>query len=575
MAKKIRFPLNMNGTDVRTLEELKENFDIESVIGYYTSGQLVTWLKDRYYDNEANAIESLDSNDAELNSKIMSVLGVLYDEASDEIDIDVIQRRNEKLMLLRQITSDQNLINKVDSVAFNQDDLYDILDEGYDSIYLCEGEFDIPLSVKNVTYTGINNPIVILRAYDNVNFASLNIKLVNICFGWDISGTTSADRLYQAEKLMEQSKFNEAINILDVLVEEKNPRAFNVLGAIYEKVYISPENQIKLEKLNNIGTKLGYVFNWIDAGKDFSGYKQLLKKLVDKGDKKAMGYLGFLYLMEHDFDTAVYYLKEGANKNDSICCEALYYIYINDFIGGNVPEKYVDVNTALIYGDKAALLGYTEIANCMGHNYHLCEYGISKNEELAFKYYEIAAKNGRTGCQYLISLMYMNNVGVVKDQSKIVYWLTKASEGGHVDAMFELGKCYENGWGVETDYQKMFELYSKSAKSGNMYAQNELGYCYQVGRIVTQSYELALQWYQKSADNGLQVAKENADYIREEIRKNNQIISDDMLKEIQRAENEQKRKMSSIFDDLRVEIAEIASDKTAESELKDFWNRNS
>ena len=35
-------------------------------------------------------------------------------------------------------------------------------------IYLYEGDFEIPLTVKNITYFGINNPSVLLRAYDNV-----------------------------------------------------------------------------------------------------------------------------------------------------------------------------------------------------------------------------------------------------------------------------------------------------------------------------------------------------------------------------------------------------------------------
>ncbi len=47
MARKIRFPLRMkNGAEVRTLEELRENFDLESVLGYYTDGKLQTWLAD-------------------------------------------------------------------------------------------------------------------------------------------------------------------------------------------------------------------------------------------------------------------------------------------------------------------------------------------------------------------------------------------------------------------------------------------------------------------------------------------------------------------------------------------------
>ena len=58
MAKKIRFPLKMaNGTDVRTIEELRTNFDLTTVLGYYADGKLITWLRDRFYDTEADKIE--------------------------------------------------------------------------------------------------------------------------------------------------------------------------------------------------------------------------------------------------------------------------------------------------------------------------------------------------------------------------------------------------------------------------------------------------------------------------------------------------------------------------------------
>ena len=100
MAKKIRFPLQMNGTDVRTIEELRENFDLSSVLGYLTNGKLVTWLEDRYYDNEAMAVRALSTDEADLNQKLMSILGVSNDVKTEEIDLEAIQRRNEKLVLL-------------------------------------------------------------------------------------------------------------------------------------------------------------------------------------------------------------------------------------------------------------------------------------------------------------------------------------------------------------------------------------------------------------------------------------------------------------------------------------------
>ena len=39
MARKIKFPLKMaDGAEVRTLDELKEHFDVESVVGYFSDG---------------------------------------------------------------------------------------------------------------------------------------------------------------------------------------------------------------------------------------------------------------------------------------------------------------------------------------------------------------------------------------------------------------------------------------------------------------------------------------------------------------------------------------------------------
>lgn len=193
MAKKIRFPLQMNGVEVRTIEELRENFDLESVLGYFTNGKLVTWLKDRYYDDEAMAVEALSADDTDLNQKLMSILDVAADTEIEEIDMEVIQRRNEKLLLLRQITDDKNIIDKVDCVAFNQDDLLDILDEGVKEIYLCQGNFEIPLSARNITYYGLENPSVSLRKTKTASISSSNIKFVGITISGDLGDLNNSD----------------------------------------------------------------------------------------------------------------------------------------------------------------------------------------------------------------------------------------------------------------------------------------------------------------------------------------------------------------------------------------------
>lgn len=53
MVKKIRFDLKLLGKNVGTLEELRENFELESILRYYHDGRLEKWLKSRNYSEEA------------------------------------------------------------------------------------------------------------------------------------------------------------------------------------------------------------------------------------------------------------------------------------------------------------------------------------------------------------------------------------------------------------------------------------------------------------------------------------------------------------------------------------------
>jgi len=117
MTKKIRFPLIMkNGAEVRSLEELQENFDLESVLGYFADGRLKTWLTDRYYDEKAEAIGALSTDMSDLNARICAIFGVECEQGADETDIELIQRRNEKLRILNEITADKDILDNVDCI---------------------------------------------------------------------------------------------------------------------------------------------------------------------------------------------------------------------------------------------------------------------------------------------------------------------------------------------------------------------------------------------------------------------------------------------------------------------------
>ena len=159
MAKKIRFPLKLaEGKEVRTLEELQEHFDLEAVLEYYKSGKLLTWLEDRYLEGEAEAIRALDETVPDFQRQLCAVFQVEY--VGDDVDMEEIEYRQERLKRLRTITNENEYIQNIDSVAFDQEELADLLDEGAEVIYLCGTSFHIPISQKNIMYIGINKPVV-------------------------------------------------------------------------------------------------------------------------------------------------------------------------------------------------------------------------------------------------------------------------------------------------------------------------------------------------------------------------------------------------------------------------------
>lgn len=175
MAKKERFVLEMaDGTKVRDLDALKEHFDIESLEKYFHDGKLLIWLEDRYYDDEADSVRAINDNDAYLEAKLCKIFDV---ETPEEVI-----RRTERLNRLKNYTDDEKILSKVDFVAFDQEDLADLLDADTNEIYLCDNRFSIPLRVKNKNYIGISKAVVVIRSDKLVDFKNLGISFKNISF---------------------------------------------------------------------------------------------------------------------------------------------------------------------------------------------------------------------------------------------------------------------------------------------------------------------------------------------------------------------------------------------------------
>jgi len=174
MAKKT-FALEMNGVEVKTLEELRENFNLEEAVEYFKSGELVDWLADRFYDDEADAIENISADDKNLSQKICAALDVECDE-----DLEFTQRVREKKKILAEKTDDENIIDNATTTALNQDDLANLLHMDYPTIFLCGENFTVPIRVSDKKYIGVlSTPKIKIKANSQEDLDAKNISFEN------------------------------------------------------------------------------------------------------------------------------------------------------------------------------------------------------------------------------------------------------------------------------------------------------------------------------------------------------------------------------------------------------------
>ena len=73
----VKFPLKMaDGAMVRTIEDLREHFDLVTVLSYYDNGRLAKWLENGYYDEDAEKVAALNSASVSLVEELCDILGV-------------------------------------------------------------------------------------------------------------------------------------------------------------------------------------------------------------------------------------------------------------------------------------------------------------------------------------------------------------------------------------------------------------------------------------------------------------------------------------------------------------------
>ena len=466
MARVIRFPLQMkDGAAVRTLEELRDHFDPESVLGYFADGKLKTWLANRYYDELAQKVGELTVDSPDLHQKLCEIIGVEFSEENADVpDIEQVQRRQEKLRILSQITDDKAILDNVDAVAFDQDELYDILDEAPTVVYMYGDKFSIPYAKGGITYIGVNRPEVSLEK-NEFDYNNHGILLKNVAVPKDQSIIT----IQFAEHLILKGKYQEAFPIVQMLAENGNARAMYHMAQYYAEGFntVRIDYNLRNEWCTNAFSyheplsSYAYATWCLDEENREKQYKNLfftIKELAEENDPFAQDILGIMYgrgrEIENNLSQSKNWLEKAARSN---LAQALF--------------EYGEILISQIWEEKFILL----------HSMNSLDGTFQAVNSLIVSGSLIVGSNQNT-------IQKTSKKDSTDDRSETLLkcYLTAAKQG-HIDAQRKLGLLYE---GKTQEHEK------------NTYISPE-----ECISIVPMDMKMSLEWYQKAADQGVESDK--------------------------------------------------------------------
>jgi len=473
--KKIKLPLEMaNGVMVRTIDELKENWDLTKVVEHFVSGKLVTWLRDRYYAELADKVATLDveGDSIELQKSLCNIFDVEYDE-KNVANMDELDKRKRKAEILRQYTSDDRVLKHVDNVAFDQEELSDLLDDNnVREIYLFNNKFHIPLTVEGKCYVGVGNVTVYIGENEAFEIGNLDVSFENVHFeGEHAIGMRKIGLMYR----------------IGNCVKKDYRVALEWFHKAWDAGDIGAARSIAITYLEGYGVE-----------KDDSKVEYWLKKGADAGYLNCITDIAYYYLQgEHvtkDYEQALKYYRMGAEQNNGYSTEILGVMYQN----GEGVEK--DIDKALEYYMKAVELGTDRAANRIAYIFRDGE-GVEKNLEESFKWHKKAADMGNALACLNTGSNYQDGRGTDKNLVKALEYFVKSAEAGNDLACEFAGNAYFEGEGTERDYKKAFEYYKKAEKCNN-WCLYRLGQMYNDGLYVDRNLEKAAEYYEKAVRNG-------------------------------------------------------------------------
>lgn len=100
-------------------------------------------------------------------------------------------------------------------------------------------------------------------------------------------------------------------------------------------------------------------------------------------------------------------------------------------------------------------------------------FGVDMNDDLALKYYGLAAAAGHAKAQYNLGVMHENGWGVPMDEDESIKWYKLAADQGVVAAQSALGRFYAMDFSEKYDPVAAYMWFSVAEKFGDIDARSK------------------------------------------------------------------------------------------------------
>jgi len=153
-----QLPLPVNGKTITSLQMLLSETQPEELYPLLHDHSLLHWLITQGQEDLAYKLAQL-LRTTSFFTEFRSALGFPA-EHNHELSEEELRSFSARKKRVAIYTNDETALSNPYTVAFNQDELNEILFLGIKAIYLCEDAFRIPLAITGVHYIGIGGAVI-------------------------------------------------------------------------------------------------------------------------------------------------------------------------------------------------------------------------------------------------------------------------------------------------------------------------------------------------------------------------------------------------------------------------------